>query len=111
MKADPWKKVLHIVIVLLVFAITGTTATIFPRWVIPDSLERGTVWYWVVYILLITPIYQILLLGYAFLFGKFSYFWNKQKRLFLWLIGRSKASASRSSDLGPKTVTDAVSSD
>lgn len=97
MPSDSQNKVLHIIIVLLVFAITGTTATIFPSWVIPSSIEKGTVWYVVTYILLITPIYQVLLLAYAFLFGKFSYFWNKQKRLFRWITGRSVSPSEKPS--------------
>ena len=96
-KDTPRSKVLHTILVLLVFAVTGTTATIFPKWVIPDSLEKGSALYIVVYILLITPLYQVLLLGYAFLFGKFSYFWNKQKQLFNWLRGRKNQKSNSSS--------------
>lgn len=50
------------------------------------GMEKGTVGYVLTYILLITPIYQVLLLGYAFLFGKFQYFYTKQKKLLRWMI-------------------------
>jgi hypothetical protein len=74
-------------LILLVFAVTGTTASIFPQWIMPwTGLTAGTAQYVLVYILLITPLYQVLLLGYAFLFGKFHYFYAKQKKLLSWLI-------------------------
>lgn len=74
-------------IILLVFAVTGSTAAIFPRWIMPwTGLESGTFAYVVAYFVLITPIYQVLLLAYAFLFGKFQYFWDKQKKIGRWLI-------------------------
>lgn len=85
---DPEKKrsAWHYTVVLIVFAVTGSTAAIFPRWIMPwTGLESSDGWYIPVYILLITPIYQVLLLGYAFLFGKFRYFYEKQKKLFRWL--------------------------
>lgn len=74
------------VIILLVFAVTGTTAAYVAKLVMPATgLEGGTFGYVVAYILLITPIYQVLLLGYAFIFGKYSYFLEKQKKLFRWM--------------------------
>ncbi|MDX2283700.1 MAG: DUF6787 family protein [Bacteroidia bacterium] len=77
----------HYGIVLLVFAVTGTTAAIFPKWIMPvTGLTPGTVWYVITYIVLITPIYQVLLLAYAFLFGKFQYFYDKQKRIGRWIV-------------------------
>ncbi|MEL6133894.1 MAG: DUF6787 family protein [Bacteroidota bacterium] len=72
-------------IILIVFAVTGSTAAIFPRWLMPlTQLEKG-VTYYIVYFLLVTPIYQVLLLGYAFIFGKFDYFWDKQKKIGRWI--------------------------
>lgn len=81
------KKTWDYTLILLVFAVTGTTASIFPQWIMPwTGLSSGTFVYGLVYFLLITPIYQVLLLGYAFLFGKFQYFYTKQKKLARWLI-------------------------
>lgn len=85
------------IIILLVFAITGSTAAWIAKWIMPlTGLEGGTFGYIVSYILLITPIYQVLLLGYAFLFGKYAYFLAKQKKLFRW-IGRRLGLVSESS--------------
>ncbi|RYG51765.1 MAG: hypothetical protein EOO01_07900 [Chitinophagaceae bacterium] len=35
----------------------------------------------VLYLIFIFPLYQIMLLGYGFLFGQFSFFWEKEKKL------------------------------
>ena len=76
-------------IILLVFAVTGSTAALLPKYFMPyTGLENGTFSYVLVYILLITPIYQVLLLSYAFIFGKFAYFYAKQKQLYRWIAGR-----------------------
>lgn len=81
-------KGIHYFLVLLVFAVTGTTAAIFPKFIMPlTGLEKGTTLYVIMYIVLITPIYQVLLLAYAWIFGKFNYFLEKQKKLFRWIIG------------------------
>ncbi len=72
-------------IILIVFALTGTTASFVPKYLMPFlGLERGVL-YWVVYVLLITPVYQVLLLVYAFLFGKFTYFYELEKKTFRWI--------------------------
>ena len=77
---------LDYVIILIVFAVTGSSAAWIGKLIMPyTGLEKGWM-YWLSYILIITPIYQILLLGYAFLFGKFSYFWDKQKKLGRWIV-------------------------
>ncbi len=72
-------------IILTVFAVTGTTAAFAPRFLMPHTGLEGGFWYWFVYFLLITPVYQVLLLMYAFIFGKFSYFYAKEKMAFRWL--------------------------
>ncbi|MDX1907883.1 MAG: DUF6787 family protein [Bacteroidia bacterium] len=91
MKADTWSRTKDYVLIIIIFAVTGTTAAIFPRWIMPiTGFAKGTWQYWTAYVLLITPIYQVLLLGYAFIFGKFHYFYDKQKKLLRWLLGRAR---------------------
>lgn len=84
------------IIILIVFAVTGTSAAWVSRLLMPvTGLERG--WnfpYVFTYILLITPVYQVLLLAVAFVFGKFNYFWHKQKLLYRWITGQKAKSAS-----------------
>ena len=80
-KQSPWDYIL----ILLVFAITGSSAAYLSKLIMPLTGIEGGFWYVLVYILLITPIYQVLLLGYAFVFGKFSFFWEKQKKIGRWI--------------------------
>jgi hypothetical protein len=42
------------------------------------------------YIPLIPPVYQVGLLFFGFLLGQFPFFWEKEKRLAKFLLGRSK---------------------
>lgn len=85
-------KYLHTALILLIFAITGSTAAYIGKpilaWCGISKQAVGIVGYIALYILVITPIYQVLLLAYAALFGQFNYFWTKQKRLFARLLGR-----------------------
>lgn len=89
------KKAWHYTVILIVFAVTGSTAALLPKYIMPiTQLEKGTFLYVLGYIILITPIYQVLLLGYAFIFGKFHYFYTKQRKLYLWIksaISKQKA--------------------
>ncbi|MCB0853489.1 MAG: hypothetical protein KDD63_14785, partial [Bacteroidetes bacterium] len=73
--------------ILLVFAITGTTSSFFPKWIMPLlGMEKGVL-YWITYILLITPIYFTLLLVVAFIFGKFTFFFEYEKKMLRWFAG------------------------
>jgi hypothetical protein len=74
------------ILILVIFAVTGTTAAYFSRLIMPLTGIENRFLYVVVYILLITPIYQVLLLGYAFIFGKYRYFLEKQRKLGRWLM-------------------------
>lgn len=79
----PWYKLKgwDLAIILLVFALTGTTAAYAPRFLMPyTGLEPGFLYY-LIYFLVITPIYMVLLLCYAFIFGKYSYFKNVLRRM------------------------------
>ena len=48
---------------------------------------------WAVYLVVMLPIYQILLLGYGTLLGQFDFFWSKLKAVGR-LLGRRAVSAS-----------------
>ncbi|MCB0837913.1 MAG: hypothetical protein KDD99_14670 [Bacteroidetes bacterium] len=88
MDKEKRKKIWDYTIILTVFAVTGSTAAYFPKFIMPlTGLECCNFWYVLAYILLITPIYQVLLLMYAFIFGKFNYFLDKQKKIWNWIKG------------------------
>ena len=75
----------QIIIILIVFAITGSTATKIAgplTDLIGLNVETTNKWiYWPVRILLIFPIYQILLVFFGWLFGQFNFFWAIEKKM------------------------------
>jgi hypothetical protein len=75
----------QIVIILLVFAITGFNSLQLAKPFltligIPDTFEPHWL-YRVLRLLLIFPIYQILLVFVGYIFGQFSFFWEFEKKM------------------------------
>jgi hypothetical protein len=75
----------QIVIIFLVFAITGFSSLQLAKPFltligIPDTFQPHWL-YRVLRLLLIFPIYQILLVFVGFIFGQFSFFWNFEKKM------------------------------
>ena len=93
-------------LILLVFAITGTTAARcaapITTWLgIHDSTTPAWL-YWPLQLILIMPLYQVLLLVVGSLFGQFRFFWAFEKRM-LARCGLSfggGAASDASSDVG-----------
>ena len=75
----------QIVVIFIVFAVTGSTAVKFAAPLTALlGLDRDTTnpWlYWIIRILLIFPIYQVLLVAFGWLFGQFKFFWNMEKKM------------------------------
>ena len=74
----------QVVIVLIVFACTGFTVFFIKKPLLHflagdkgDTLTASVLYY-----ILILPLYNVLLLGYGFLFRQFDFFWNFEKRFF-----------------------------
>ena len=84
MKREDWTNGWDLARILAVFAITGTSSAFFPKWLMPYTGLEGGFFYWLVYFLLITPIYMVILLFVAYIFGKFSYFYNYEKKVVRW---------------------------
>lgn len=79
------KSLSQVLVVLLVFACTGTTILLVKNPIlsffgIASGDGRGLM-NTLAYLLLILPLYQILLLVYGFIFGQFRFFWEKEKQL------------------------------
>ena len=75
----------QIVIIFLVFAITGFSSLQLAKPFllligIPDTFQPHWL-YRVLRLLLIFPIYQVLLVFVGFIFGQFSFFWNFEKKM------------------------------
>lgn len=75
----------QVFVILVVFAITGSTAAYLSKPVlslfgIVRNATSGWV-YWPLYIILIFPIYQVLLVTFGFIFGQFEFFWAFEKKM------------------------------
>jgi hypothetical protein len=69
-----------VVLILLVFCLTGTTVVYLKKYVKP---YLGDEWYIdFIYYILILPFYNIILLVYGFLLGQGLYFLDFEKRFF-----------------------------
>lgn len=76
------KNALQVFLVLIVFSCTGTTV-LFLKQPIFELVGLSEMEGWkktVLYLILIFPLYQVLLLAYAFVFGQFKFFWAFEKR-------------------------------
>lgn len=83
----------QIVIILIVFAITGFSSLFARRLIFPLIGVEAADPFWyktVIWLLTIFPVYNILLLTYAALFGQFHFFWRFFKKMMRRFIpGRS----------------------
>ncbi|MFZ6664302.1 DUF6787 family protein [Peijinzhouia sedimentorum] len=76
------KSIFQVVLVLIVFALTGLTTVTVKVWIynffnLSDNMSLiGRIGF---FILITLPTYQTLLLLYGFVFGQFSFFWQKEK--------------------------------
>jgi hypothetical protein len=77
------KSAWQVIIVLIVFACTGFTVLFLkkPLLTFLAGDKGNSALATVLYYIFILPIYNILLLGYGFLFGQFSFFWDFEKRM------------------------------
>jgi hypothetical protein len=75
----------QLAVIIVVFAITGSTAAYLSKPILKwfdITKESTSLWvYYPLYILLILPVYQILLVGIGFLFGQFRFFWAFEKKM------------------------------
>ena len=74
----------RVLIILAVFAMTGTTVVFIKTPILNLIVGEGEKT-WVdglIYFILILPIYNILLLIYGSIFGQFKFFWEYEKKFF-----------------------------
>jgi hypothetical protein len=74
----------QVIVILVVFACTGTTVLVIKRPLFEYWFPEGDkpVWASVLYYIVILPVYNIFLLAYGFIFGQFTFFWEFEKRFF-----------------------------
>ncbi len=75
----------QVFVILVVFAITGSCSALLSKPVLElFGVVKGQVSNWVyypLYIILIFPIYQVLLVSFGFLLGQFTFFWAFEKKM------------------------------
>ncbi len=74
----------QVIIILIVFTITGSTSVYIAKPVIEFlgiTKDLGGFIYWLLRILVIFPLYQILLISYGWLFGQFNFFSKFVKKI------------------------------
>ncbi len=88
----PW----GVLAILLAFSLAGLTTVrlktpvigLFMPATAPDWLE------WALYLIIMVPLYQLLLLGYGTLLGQFDFFWGKLKAVGRLVSGRPAGASS-----------------
>ncbi|OIQ16628.1 MAG: diacylglyceryl transferase [Flavobacterium sp. MedPE-SWcel] len=75
----------QLVVIFIVFAVTGSTSAYLSKPVLAwMSITKETFppyFYYPLYIILIFPIYQVLLVFFGFVAGQFQFFWSFEKRM------------------------------
>lgn len=75
----------QLIIIFIVFAITGSTAAYLSKPVttaIGITKENLSLWiYWPFRLLIIFPVYQILLIVIGTILGQFNFFWEFEKKM------------------------------
>lgn len=86
----------QVLLVLLVFAMTGTTVLLLKKPLLFMAFPDGDhpVWFSILYYVLILPVYNGILLVYGALFGQFSFFWEFEKKFFRRMTGQKKTDES-----------------
>lgn len=86
------KNVTQVLLVLLVFSLTGTTILLIKKPLLLIAFPEGDhpLWFSILYYILILPIYNVFLLVYGALLGQFNFFWEFEKRFFNRMFGKKK---------------------
>ena len=75
----------QLIVIFIVFGITGSTAAYISdplmEFININKSDLNIFIYWTVRVLLITFVYQIILLVVAFFFGQFKFFWSFEKKM------------------------------
>lgn len=70
-------------VIIVVFAVTGSSAAYLSKPILAAfNISKENPWeYYPLYIILIFPVYQLLLVSFGFLFGQFNFFWAFEKKM------------------------------
>lgn len=84
------KSLVQVVVVLFVFACTGTTILLIKNPILSliDPSFKDSIVFNILYLVVILPVYNLFLLIYGFIFGQFQFFWEFEKRFFRRMTGK-----------------------
>ena len=75
----------EMIAIFLVFAVTGSTSARISGPLIDflniEKIVQNNIFYWILRILIIFPIYQLLLVFVGWVFGQFKFFWAFEKKM------------------------------
>jgi manganese efflux pump family protein len=75
----------QLTIIFVVFAITGSSSVMVSKPILDFfGIARDSMPYFIYIILkivIVLPVYQVLLVGFGFLFGQFKFFWEFEKKM------------------------------
>lgn len=75
----------QLVVIFIVFAVTGSSSAYLSKPVLQwIGVTKDTMSLWIyipLYLILIFPIYQVLLVFFGFISGQFKFFWTFEKRM------------------------------
>lgn len=75
----------QLTVIFIVFAVTGSTSAYLSKPILKWlglSKDDISLWlYYPLYIILIFPVYQVLLVSFGFIFGQFKFFWAFEKKM------------------------------
>ena len=85
----------QLILILCVFAITGTTTAYITRMITTwMNLQSNEPMYWVMKLVILIFGYQVLILLFSIPFGQFPFFWNYEKKILKWFLFRKKDNTS-----------------
>ena len=90
------KNLFHLIIIFIVFGITGSLSLILGKYVLIGIFGESLIekdFYWFLKLIIIFPLYQILLIVIGTIFGQFRYFWEIEKKILI-RIGILKSTRS-----------------
>lgn len=75
----------QVMTIILIFAITGSTAALISKPILQQlgiTKDAFPVFlYFLLYFVILFPVYQVLLVSIGYLFGQFQFFWNIEKKV------------------------------
>jgi hypothetical protein len=86
------RKAADLIIVIIVFSLSGLTTMYISDYLLSAlDVKRWTAAYFLLLPFVLTPAHNILLLFYASFFGRFKYFWEREKKLLRFLLRIKKS--------------------